>query len=120
MFSINQNNFFKNLKVLTKLFCHQIPERSFRLKGKYFPVCARCTGLYLGVFSYFIYSYQNYINYSINLTLIAILMIIPTFIDGFTQFIGLRESNNRLRFFSGILGGIGLIMLVVNIKVIFL
>jgi uncharacterized membrane protein len=28
--------------------CHQIPERSFHLLGVQLPVCARCTGLYLG------------------------------------------------------------------------
>src|SRR5689334_678725 len=29
------------------LICHQRPERSFFLAGHQFPVCARCTGLYL-------------------------------------------------------------------------
>lgn len=29
------------------LICHQRPERSFLLDGHQFPVCARCTGLYL-------------------------------------------------------------------------
>ena len=28
--------------------CHQIPGRSFFLDGRQLPVCARCTGLYLG------------------------------------------------------------------------
>ncbi|HEX7283845.1 MAG TPA: DUF2085 domain-containing protein [Vicinamibacterales bacterium] len=28
--------------------CHQIPERSFFVDGWQLPVCARCTGLYLG------------------------------------------------------------------------
>lgn len=27
--------------------CHQLPDRSFFLDGRQFPVCARCTGLYL-------------------------------------------------------------------------
>ena len=30
------------------LICHQRPERSFHLAGAQLPVCARCTGLYLG------------------------------------------------------------------------
>ena len=30
------------------LVCHQIPARSFYYAGAQFPVCARCTGLYLG------------------------------------------------------------------------
>ena len=29
------------------LICHQIPERSFFWAGQQFPVCARCTGLYV-------------------------------------------------------------------------
>jgi uncharacterized membrane protein len=29
------------------VICHQKPERSFFLDGHQFPVCARCTGLYL-------------------------------------------------------------------------
>ncbi|MCP4424758.1 MAG: DUF2085 domain-containing protein [Chloroflexi bacterium] len=29
--------------------CHRITERSFSINGRQFPLCARCTGMYLGV-----------------------------------------------------------------------
>lgn len=29
--------------------CHQLPDRSFSWAGQQWPVCARCSGLYLGV-----------------------------------------------------------------------
>jgi len=50
----------------------------------------------------------------------GILLIIPTFMDGFTQLINIRKSNNNLRFFTGLIGGIGLGILVKSLKVFLL
>jgi len=43
-------------------------------------------------------------------------MLVPAFLDGFTQLIDLRESNNILRFLTGLLGGLGLAILVKALK----
>lgn len=43
-------------------------------------------------------------------------MIIPTFIDGLTQLLGYRESNNKIRFFTGLAAGFGLGVLVKAFK----
>ena len=91
----------------SNLICHRIPERTFKIRGHYFPVCSRCTGLYIGSFSYFIYVYFYYVNYDFILVLIATFMMIPTFLDGITQYLGLRESWNFLRFSTGLIAGIG-------------
>ena len=94
----------------TKYICHRIPERSFFIKGHQFPVCARCTGFYTGLIVFLIYNCFFPVNYSLNLLIISIILMIPTAVDGFTQFLGLRKSNNNLRFVSGVIGGIGLII----------
>ena len=83
--------------------CHRMPSRSFFYKKKQFPVCARCTGIYLGFFVMIplLWFYQ------IGMILSAIL-ILPTLIDGLTQAYLNRESTNFLRFSTGVLAGIGM------------
>jgi len=36
--------------------------------------------------------------------------MVPVAIDGFTQYFGPRESTNTLRFITGFIGGVGLII----------
>ncbi|MDO8869514.1 MAG: DUF2085 domain-containing protein [Methanobacteriaceae archaeon] len=86
------------------------------MRNTYFPVCSRCTGIYLGSFLYFTYAYFFYIDYRVYLIFIGILMIIPTFIDGFTQLINMRLSNNNLRFLTGLICGIGMGIIIKSIK----
>jgi len=50
------------------------------------------------------------------LIIFAILIMIPTFFDGLTQFFGFRESNNILRLFTGLMGGVGLAILIKALK----
>jgi uncharacterized membrane protein len=83
--------------------CHRMPERSFFYKGKQFPMCSRCTGIYVGYFLVIPYFWITSV--SIFICLIAIL---PTIIDGLTQAYSNRESNNFLRFSTGLIAGFGL------------
>lgn len=94
------------------LICHRRPDRTFKIRNHYFPVCSRCTGLYIGVFSCFIYMGLFYVPYNFNFILSSILMMIPMFIDGITQFFGFRESNNTLRFLTGLIAGLGLVIFI--------
>ena len=95
---------------LTKYICHRIPERSFFIKGHQFPVCARCTGFYTGLAVFLIFDYFYEINCDINTLIISMILMIPVAIDGITQYFGPRESTNNLRFITGFIGGIGLII----------
>lgn len=98
-------------KASKNLICHRLPERTFKINNWYFPVCSRCTGIYTGILSYFIYAYLFNVQYSSLITFLAILMILPTFFDGITQFFGIRESSNFLRFTTGLIAGMGLLIL---------
>lgn len=89
--------------------CHQMPERSFFYKGYQFPLCARCTGLFIGylvgIIICFIYPFSQ---------VISVVLCIPMAIDGSTQYLKLRVSTQCLRLLTGILGGIGIMMIEVK------
>ena len=90
--------------------CHRKPERSFFYKGRQFPVCARCTGFYIsGIASIILFNLYP-APYSLNTLLIGIILLMPCAIDGFTQLFEYRDSKNLLRLITGLLGGVGLIM----------
>lgn len=104
----NLRKFFSDKMDYAKLICHRIPERSFFIGNHQFPVCARCTGFYTSLIIYFIYTYFYYVNYSLELIFLAIILLIPAAIDGTTQLLKLRLSNNKLRLMTGLCGGLGL------------
>ncbi len=89
--------------------CHQKPERSFYYKKYQLPVCARCTGLYLG------YLVGLIIGIFFNVPIIAaVIMIIPCGLDGFIQLKTNYESTNIRRFILGLIAGIGYLVILVE------
>lgn len=98
------------------LICHRKPEHSFFIRGHQFPVCSRCTGCYISIVCYIVYTYYFYVNYNIILIILAILLILPMAIDGTTQILTKRLSNNTLRFITGLMGGLGLSILIKAMK----
>ena len=101
---------------ISNIICHRKPERSFFIRGHQFPVCARCTGFYIALILYFTYTYFAYVDYNTPLLIFAGILLTPAIIDGLTQFLGHRESNNTLRFITGLLGGLGLGILIKALK----
>lgn len=89
--------------------CHQKPERSFFIFGHKLGVCARCTGIYIGmlILTIFYPLFKRIDNNSTPSKYYLIASLIPMGLDGGTQLLGLRESFNELRFITGfIFGGI--------------
>jgi uncharacterized membrane protein len=83
-------------------FCHRRKDRSIRISGYTFPLCARCTGLWLGFVMGLLVRVAG-----LHIPLIlAFVLMLPLTVDGLTQLAGYRESNNRLRLLSGVLFGI--------------
>lgn len=95
---------------ILNIICHRKPERSFFIKGHQFPVCARCTGFYTGLIVFLVWNRFYIHNYDINTLIISMILMTPVAIDGLTQYFGPRESTNTLRFITGFIGGIGLII----------
>lgn len=109
---MDRNLFSK--KNLMRIICHQKPERSFYIFGKKFFLCTRCTGLYFGflifLILFFLFNWFQQISI-LKLTIIFLITITPLLIDGLTQLFYLRESNNSLRFLTGILAGFGIALI---------
>lgn len=95
--------------------CHRRKDRSISIFGFTFPICARCTGIFMGfLIAIILYSFK--VAFPIQ---IALLMIIPLIVDGITQTYGLRESNNSLRIITGIFFSLGLFSLIELIYIFF-
>lgn len=99
----------KNLKFPRVKFviCHRRLDRTLKFRGRYFPVCARCTGIYIGMLFIFLLQYFIKLDYGLNLFFISLILMLPTAIDGVTQLLKWRESRNSIRLVTGLLCGAG-------------
>ena len=89
--------------------CHQMPERTLLIGGRYLPVCARDTGAYLGLcVGYLLLPLRRKKRCGPPSLWMTALMITPMIIDGVTQILGIRTSTNDLRLVTGCLFGVAL------------
>ncbi|MDP9192425.1 MAG: DUF2085 domain-containing protein [Acidobacteriota bacterium] len=93
-------------RVLFRMMCHGRVERSLELFGVPMPICARCTGIYLGMlaglFAIWIIPWLR----ERVMRRVAFIAVIPLAVDGLTQLTGLRESVNPLRIATGLIAGL--------------
>ena len=86
------NVWLKLMKIGQKLGCHQMPERSFFFRGYQFPICARCTGVFVGQIVAAICLIFVRIEWWISL-----LLLVPMGVDWGLQFIKVLKSTNIRR-----------------------
>lgn len=100
----NNDTIYQKLMFIGKASgCHQIPERSFFIKGKQFPICARCTGVLVG-------NIMAYIGFFLYVAKpeYYVLGCAVMFVDWYIQYVRIRQSTNIRRLITGIIGGYSL------------
>lgn len=95
--------------------CHQMPERSFFLRGYQFPVCSRCTGMIFGE-SISIITLILGVRMHV---LSSLVIMIPMILDGVLQLITNYCSNNIKRVVTGLMFGYGFIQFIYNVFIFF-
>jgi uncharacterized membrane protein len=104
--------------------CHQIPERSFHMHGEQLPLCARCSGTFLGGLTGFVVLTALGRRRAGSLPPIPILVLLVSFIflmgvDGLNSYLTFfpgmpraYEPQNWLRLTTGTLNGVALSVIV--------
>jgi uncharacterized membrane protein len=102
------------LRFFGRAICHQLDERTLEVGGVLLPICARDTGIYVGIFSslliIFISKHKRASNQIPNITnsLLLLLLMAPMIVDGVSSYVGLYETTNSIRLLTGALFGFAL------------
>ncbi len=103
---------YPKLLITGNKVCHQLDDRSYHFGVRKFPVCARCTGIYigqlLGIVLYF--AYIPSLKPSLYLCLA---LAIPMIVDGITQLRSKYESTNNRRLITGLLFGYAIVTIAI-------
>ena len=102
--------------------CHQMAERSFIWGEGRMPLCARCTGIYLGVVLAFCLLFfkkrmQAGKPFSRAEALLTAIAVLPVGVDGVSSYLGFWKSSQLMRVLTGSLVGTivpGFLLLAVN------
>lgn len=106
---------YKAMMSIGRSLCHQRPDRSFFICGRQFPVCARCTGVYIGELAALL-SYR-FIKPPVMLCAAFCAVMLA---DWLIQFFKVCESTNLRRLITGLLCGYGVGNLAIRLLVIVL
>lgn len=93
-------------RLLFRTMCHGRIERCLELFHTPMPICARCTGIYLGLLAgLFAFPLIRMLRERV-MRVVALIAIVPLGLDGVTQLLGFRESVNPLRVATGVIAGL--------------
>src|SRR5512135_2217325 len=107
-------------KLVGYAICHQIPERSFHIAGQQLPLCARCTGIYMGALAGFVlmrlWGRQRAAAMpptAVTLTFVGFIALmgvdgVNSYLTFFPSLPHLYEPQNWLRLTTGTLNGLAL------------
>ncbi len=90
--------------------CHRMPERSFFIGRYQFPVCARCTGVFVGYILFFLLG--RVLKVSITLDFI---MCFIMFFDWYLQYLNICKSTNIRRLITGAMCGFAYMDILIKI-----
>ena len=99
---MNDKQWIRLMELGEMLGCHQMPERSFFIKGFQFPVCARCTGVILSAIISTIIFFKKRLPIGLCLSMSSVMLL-----DWGMQYLKIKESTNSRRLITGLIGGFG-------------
>ena len=110
-------------KKIFQFFCHQMPERSLQFNSETFPLCFRCSGIYIGIFLSHIYAYimKRYSKISPNRKcgLLLVLLAVPLAVDGIGDSLNFWNSPGEVRLVTGLLMGVFISLTLISIPNLF-
>jgi uncharacterized membrane protein len=107
--------------------CHQIPERTIHLAGEALPLCARCSGIYVGAAAGFLFMIaarrgRSSIMPPPKVLAVLLVFVLAFAVDGVNSYLSffpgaphLYEPQNWLRFTTGILHGMAISFVVLPV-----
>jgi len=109
----------KLVHAIFSVCCHQYIDRSPQYSGEVFPACYRCTGLYLGIISCYIFLlFKNRKTFFLNkqTALLLLMFIVPLYVDGFADHFYIWNTPGPIRSITGMLCGISLPLFLFSIN----
>lgn len=99
---ITDKQWIKLMEMGQVLGCHQMPERSFFVKGYQLPICARCTGVLVSTVIALLVFFKKRLPITVCIAMSNVMLV-----DWGLQYLEIKESTNTRRLLSGIIGGFG-------------